>query len=171
MNTNGSWTNIIYVVYLWSAHELQYYHIFCLKDSRHVQKRECFLGKRKCDRMLLYIETQRCVEHGTSLPVMPLPRCNKAVIYQNLNSTILPSFLSVKPTEVLLLVQRLHLTCNIGPISFTLLSIAWPYFGRFWASKQQWYHYGTTFQVSCCFAMTMQLEESSFSSGSNAIAL
>lgn len=59
--------------------------------------------------MLLYRETEKWVEHKTSLPIMPLAHCNKAMIYHNLNSTVLPSFLSLKPTEVLLLVQGLHL--------------------------------------------------------------
>lgn len=47
------------------------------------------------------------------------------MIYYKLKYYVLPSFLSLKPTEVLLLLQGLHLTGKIGPIAFVLLS-AWP---------------------------------------------
>ena len=97
--------------------------------------------------------------------------CKKTMIYHKLKWHILPSFLFLKPTEVLLLVQGLHQTGNIGPIAFVVLLSAWTTFGRSWARKQQGYHCGTVYGVCCCLTVTTWLKESSLSSGSRAIAL
>lgn len=48
------------------------------------------------------------------------------MIYYKLKYHVLPSFLSSKPTEVLLLLQGVHLTGKIGPIASVVLLSAWP---------------------------------------------